>query len=124
MKLYQFFDFQSFYVENQNKKMPIKTAYKLANFTEQAKKEIEFYQKTINQILDECAQKDENGNPIKGDAPGTILLIKEKEKEAQDRIKELEELDIEIKPIFTIDEIETFDITLRQLENLKSLIIK
>ena len=42
--------------------MPVKTAYRISKLQEAMKKEIEFYQEQYKKIVEEYAEKDEQGN--------------------------------------------------------------
>ena len=63
MKMYEALALQNFYASVQDKKMPIKTAYKLSRLAKRAEEELQFYQKEFARIVDEYAMK-ENGQLI------------------------------------------------------------
>lgn len=48
----------------QERRMPIKIAYKFSKLFRYLKDEVDFYHKSLNKIIDECAEKDENGELI------------------------------------------------------------
>ena len=57
MKMYEVLALQNFYASIQDKRMPIKTAYKLSRLAKRAEEEIQFYQKEFAHIVDEYALK-------------------------------------------------------------------
>lgn len=54
----------SLYPVFQEKKMPIKIAYKFSKLFGYLRNEVDFYYKSLNKIIDEYAEKDENGELI------------------------------------------------------------
>lgn len=77
-------------------KLPLQCAYKMSKIQKEIGNDIEFYQTKFNELLNEYAQKDDNGNFKLSEDKQTILLISDKADECKNKIKELEEMEIEL----------------------------
>ena len=53
MKMYEVLALQNFFTAVADKKLPIKTAYKLNRLARQVEEEIQFYQKEFRMIVEE-----------------------------------------------------------------------
>ena len=93
MKMYEALALQNFYASVQDKKMPIKTAYKLSRLAKRAEEEIQFYQKEFARIVDEYALK-EDGQLIYSEDMTSIKIIPGKEDECSTKIMELKDLEV------------------------------
>jgi hypothetical protein len=122
MKMYEVLALQSFYARVQDKKMPIKTAYKLSRLAKRAEEEAQFYQKEFGRIVDEYAQK-ENGQLVYSDDMASIKIIPGKEDECGEKLVELRELDVDLSQFeFTIDEFDSLELTLAEMSSILPLI--
>lgn len=122
MKMYEVLMLQNFYASVQDKKMPIKTAYKLSRLARRAGEEVQFYQKEYTRIIDEYAQK-ENGQLVYSEDMTSIKIIPGKEEECTAKIIELKELEIDMSNFeFTISELENLELTLGEMDAILSLI--
>lgn len=122
MKMYEVLALQNFYASVQDKKMPIKTAYKLSRLARKAEEEVQFYQKEFARIVNEYALK-ENGQLVYSDDMTSIKIIPGKEDECNEKIIELKELEIDLAGIeFTIEELENLELTLAEMSAIFSLI--
>lgn len=122
MKMYEVLMLQNFYASVQDKKMPIKTAYKLSRLARRAEEEVQFYQKEYTRIIDEYAQK-ENGQLVFSEDMTSIKIIPGKEEECTAKIIELKELEIDMSNFeFTISELENLELTLGEMDAILSLI--
>lgn len=122
MKMYEVLALQNFYASVQDKKMPIKTAYKLSRLARKAEEEVQFYQKEFGRIVNEYALK-ENGQLVYSDDMTSIKIIPGKEDECNEKIIELKELEIDLAGIeFTIEELENLELTLAEMSAIFSLI--
>ena len=124
MKLSSILNFQLTYSSLQSQKMPIKLAYKFSKLNSFVQNELKFYQENLTTILQEYAQKDENGDFIRNDDQTGICLIPEKIEECYKKIEELQNLEIEEPPVtFTFDEIENFELTIEEFQGIENFII-
>jgi hypothetical protein len=122
MKMYEVLALQNFYASVQDKKMPVKTAYKLSRLARKAEEEVQFYQKEFGRIVNEYALK-ENGQLVYSDDMTSIKIIPGKEDECNEKIIELKELEIDLAGIeFTIEELENLELTLAEMSAIFSLI--
>lgn len=92
-----------------SEKMPLTCAYKLAKLEKEMTSDIEFYQKKYFEIIEEYGRRDEAGN-LRYSEHGDVVLIKEdKIKEAQEKINELNEMEIELNIDNFLLELSDFD---------------
>lgn len=100
--------------------LPLKGAYKINKIRKAIEKETEFYSEKFQEIVNEYAQKDEEGN-LKFSEDGSQILIQEgKIDECNKALEDLQELEIEIDNYnLTIDDLgENVECTPEQLETL------
>lgn len=122
MKMYEALALPNFYASVQDKKMPIKTAYKLSRLAKRAEEEIKFYQKEFMRIIDEYALK-ENGQLIYSEDMASIKIIPGKEDECNAKITELKDLEIDFSSFeFSLDEFESLELTLAEMSSILPLI--
>ena len=122
MKMYEALTLQNFYTSVQDKKMPIKTAYKLSRLAKRVEEELQFYQKEFARIVDEYAMK-ENGQLIYSDDMTSIKIIPVKEDECSAKIMELKELEVDLSGFeFTLDEFDSLELTLAEMSSILPLI--
>ena len=122
MKMYEALALQNFYASVQDKKMPIKTAYKLSRLAKRVEEELQFYQKEFTRIVDEYAMK-ENGQLIYSDDMTSIKIIPGKEDECSAKIMELKELEVDFSGFeFILDEFDSLELTLAEISSILPLI--
>ena len=122
MKMYETLALQNFYASVQDKKMPIKTAYKLSRLAKCVEEEVRFYQKEFARIVDEYAQK-ENGQLIYSEDMTSIKIIPGKEDECNEKIIELKELEVDLSQFeFTLDDFDSLELTLAEMSSILPLI--
>lgn len=122
MKINEALTFRSLYFRLKDEPLNIKLAYKLNKLNLRTLSEVEFYETSLQKILKECAQIDENGN-LKATEDGTGILIKpEYLEECHSKINELESIEFEADIKFTLDELEELKITPAELSCLINLI--
>lgn len=123
MNMNQIIEFKNFYEGVKDKKLPLKVAYKLNKLILKVEEEIKFYQDTFSKIVDEYAEKDENGNYIYIDGGAAIKIISGKEEECNKKIIELNELPLDIGEIsFTLEELDSLEMTISEMGCLMPLI--
>lgn len=96
-----------------NIKMPIKTAYKLSKLQKAIEEELSFSQGEYKKIVDEYAERDETGNYKFLDEAKTNIQIKSNcFKEAEQKMNELQNLEIELPKItFALSEFENIELS-------------
>ena len=123
MKMYEILELQNLYNSIANTKLPLKTTYKFTRLMKRAEEEIAFYQVKFQEIVEEFAEKDENGQYKMTEDGQSIVIIAGKEMECNSRLLELRNLEVEIEGItFSIEELEKLDVTIAELNCLMSLI--
>lgn len=105
-----------------NQEIPFKTAYKVSKLLQSIQKEIEdFYKPKFQELIDQYAEKDEDGNPIQDDVG--IRLKVENQNEFSTKADELNNIEIEVPETkFTLEELENIDINPRKIMNIQTLI--
>ena len=122
MKMYEVLALQNFYASAQDKKMPIKTAYKLSRLAKRAEEELQFYQKEFTRIIDEYALK-KNGQLVYSNDMSSIKIIPGKEDECSAKIMELKDLEVDLSQFeFTLDEFDSLELTLAEMSSILPLI--
>jgi hypothetical protein len=122
MKMYEFLALPNFYASIHEKKMPVKTAYKLSKLAKRAEEETQFYQSQFQKIIDEYALR-EDGQLVYSEDMSSIKIIPGKEDECAQKIVELRELEVDIKDLtFSIDEFENLELTVAEMSALFPLI--
>lgn len=121
MRLVDILGITDVYAEIKDTKMPIALAYKLSKLVTKVDSEVQFYRSKLKEIIDEYAQTNENGEPILDEKNG-IKLKPGSEQECAQRITELENLEVEIDQMFTLDELEPLSLTIAQVTTLLPLI--
>jgi len=122
MKMYEVLALQNFYTSVQDKKMPIKTTYKLSRLASRAEKEIEFYSKEFAKIVDAYALK-ENGELVYSEDMTSIKIIPGKEDECSDKIMELKDLEVDLSGFeFSLEEFENLELTLAEMSSILPLV--
>lgn len=105
-----------------NIKMPVKTAYRISKLQEAMKKEIEFYQEQYKKIVEEYAEKDEQGN-YKVLNENNIKIQPDKIDEAASAINELQQLEAELPDIsFSLADFDNIEITPEEMSGLVDFI--
>ena len=120
MKLYQILNLPHVYETILEKNLPFSLAYKLNKLAEAVNKELEFYRNSMAKLVDEYAEK-ENGQPVLLEN-GDIKIIPEKINECQQRINELQNVEITIDVSFTPEELEPLEMSIKDLQNLMPFI--
>ena len=100
--------------------VPLKGAYKINKIRKAVEKEGEFYAEKFQEIIDQFAQKDENGN-IKFSEDGSQILIQDgKIDECNQALEDLQSLEVEVENFnLTIEDLgDNIECTPEQLEAL------
>lgn len=120
MKMSEIFSFQSLRAKIKDSVIPIRLAYKFSRFFTALDKEIEFFNTTINNLIQQYGKKDEEGNYVLSDDKASVLIDEEKYAECMEKTKELNELEVTLEyiPSFTIEELESLDLTVQEVNLL------
>ena len=120
MKLVEVFDFLNLRNKIIDKKLPIKTSYKLTRFFNQLEEEAKFFNETLQKIIDEYGQKDENGNFIFTDNGQGVKIKEDKYNDCMEKIEELNSIEVKLNyvPSFTLDELEGLDLEMKYINLL------
>lgn len=122
MKMYEVIGLKNFFATVADKKIPVKTAYKLSKLARRVEEEVQFYQKEFKAIIDEYAKK-ENGQYVFAPDGLSIEVIDGKDDECNAKIFELKTIEVDLKDItFSIEEFENLDLTLAELDAIYPLI--
>lgn len=106
-----------------SKNLPIKTAYRLLKLAELVSNEAENYRNLFRQILDEYAEKKEDGSYILSEDGANVIIQKEHIQDANQKVDELNKIDVEIPYTFDIKDFDNIEISLEELAPLMDLIV-
>ena len=106
-----------------SKNLPIKTAYRLLKLAELVSNEAENYRNLFRQILDEYAEKKENGSYVLSEDGANVIIQKDHIQDANQKVDELNKIDVEIPYTFDIKDFDNIEISLEELAPLMDLII-
>ena len=99
----------------------IQVGYKVMKFLKSIENDIEFYNTKLTEIAQECAEKD--GDKIKTDEKGNLILSKDKITEWNSKIVDLGNVEIEVNlPSFKLENFNDCNFTLEELSILEPLI--
>jgi len=76
--------------------LPLKGAYKINKIKKAVEKESEFYQEKFQEIVDQYAQKDENGEVVLSEDKSQIMIKEGLVEECNNALNDLQELEVEI----------------------------
>ena len=106
-----------------SQKTSIKTAYRISKILNTIEKEFTFYQTKFAEIINEYAEKDENGQPILINDGQGVKIDPSRLMEAQTKLTELEGLEVKIESNLTIDELEGLEISISDMQYLSYLLV-
>lgn len=106
-----------------SKNLPIKTAYRLLKLAEFVAIESDNYRNLFRQILDEYAEKNEDGSFVFSEDGTNVILKKDHIKEANEKVSELNQLEVDVPYTFDLKEFENFEISLEDLAPLMDIIV-
>ena len=102
----QVIDFRDNIVFFNEANLPLKGAYKLNKIRKAVEKESDFYLDKFQEIINEYAQKDEDGNIIYSDDKERIMIVDDKVDDCNAALIELQDLEVEIDNYgLTIDDL-------------------
>ena len=106
-----------------SKNLPIKTAYRLLKLAELVSNEAENYRNLFRQILDEYAEKKEDGSYVFSEDGANVIIQKDHIQDANQKVDELNKIDVEIPYTFDIKDFDNIEISLEELAPLMDLIV-
>ena len=106
-----------------SKNLPIKTAYRLLKLAELVSNEAENYRNLFRQILDEYAEKKEDGSYVLSEDGTNVIIQKDHIQDANQKVDELNKIDVEIPYTFDIKDFDNIEISLEELAPLMDLIV-
>ena len=106
-----------------SKNLPIKTAYRLLKLAELVSNEAENYRNLFRQILDEYAEKKEDGSYVLSEDGANVIIQKGHIQDANQKVDELNKIDVEIPYAFDIKDFDNIEISLEELAPLMDLIV-
>lgn len=106
-----------------SKNLPIKTAYRLLKLAEFVATEVDNYRNLFRQILDEYAEKNEDGSFVFSEDGTNVILKKDHIKEANEKVSELNQLEVDVPYTFDLREFENLEISLEDLAPLMDIIV-
>lgn len=106
-----------------SKNLPIKTAYRLLKLAEFVATESDNYRNLFRQILDEYAEKKEDGSFVFSEDGTNVILKKDHIKEANEKVSELNQLEVDVPYTFDLKEFENLEISLEDLAPLMDIIV-
>jgi hypothetical protein len=117
MILSNILSFSNFYNQIRSTSLPFKTAHKLSKLSKAIEEEIGFYREKMTELIEQYAQKDNDGNYVYINDGRDIAIVPEKIQECQTKIHELETMDIELPNItFSVEEFENTTLTVDELQ--------
>jgi hypothetical protein len=123
MKIKDALSFSEIYEKIKKLPMPLRLAYKFNKLNLRILQENSFYADSINLLLEQYAERDEFGSYKMGSNAGEVVIHKEYAAECQEKVRELQNLEIEdLNITFTLDELECLTITPAELSCIESLI--
>lgn len=123
MRIQKIFAMEEAIKNLKSKKLPIKTAYQLLKLAEFVTTETDNYRNLFHQILDEYAEKNEDGSFVFSEDGENVILKKDYIKEANEKVSELNQLEVDIPYTFDLREFENLEISLEDLAPLMDIIV-
>jgi hypothetical protein len=117
MTLTSILSFPNFYNQIRSNPLSFKTAHKLSKLSKAIEEEIGFYREKMTELIEQYAQKDNDGNYVYINDGRDIAITPEKITECHAKIRELETMDIELPNItFSVEEFENTTLTVDELQ--------
>lgn len=104
--------------ENNIDKIPVALKYKLVKFLKETDGDEEFFQKQLNELIEQYAERDDEGKPVTNNSDG-VKVKAEYQDECADKIKELHNIRTEhAQKFLTLSDIENLSISYSDMEGL------
>lgn len=119
VKMAQVPTLNSIFTQMSDEKVRLKTAYKISKLLQAIGKEMDFYNEKMGGIIEKYGKRNENGQLEFSEDGSTVLLRTEDIQECQNEILELQGIEVELPDVaFSVDELETFEISAQDLFSL------
>lgn len=118
-------NFSTFFEYTKNKKMSVKTAYKLSKLNKAVTEEVQFYYTKMQEIIHNYALLDENGQPVPTEDGAGVKLREGAQEDCYKEVDELQQMEVTIPDItFTLDEFNTIELTPLQVEPITPFLVE
>ena len=124
MKIANVLSFMEIYHQVSEHTMPMKVAYKFAKLAHLFESDVQFYQNKLRDLVDTYIEKDEKGNIVYTEDGRSMKIIAGKEEDCAKAMDELQNIEVDVEPIFTIDDFDGASFTPAQIQSLYPLIIE
>ena len=106
-----------------DEKIPSMVAYKIMKFLKSTDSEEEFYNKKLNEIIEEYALRGDDGKIKTNDKDGGIQIIPSKLEDCKKAIEELQSTDVDMPNIkMSMEELSVFQMSVVELTALDDFI--
>ena len=125
MKMFEILELEGLLQKLTQKKLPIRTLYKVDKLIKLVGKEKDFYQTQFQALVDTYAERDENGNYIYTDnSAEAVKIIPDKIAECQSKMNELVNIEITDVPdiSFTFEELDSLTLSYAEARPLMNFI--
>lgn len=123
MRIQKIFAMEEAIKNLKSKNLPIKTAYRLLKVAELVSNEAENYRNLFRQILDEYAEKKKDGSYVLSEDGTNVIIQKEHIQDANQKVSELNQLEVDVPYTFDLREFENLEISLADLAPLMDIIV-
>lgn len=115
MKLSETFEFLDLRNRIIDKRLPLKTSYKLTKFFNQLESESKYFNEELQKIVDEYGQRDENGDFILTTDKNGVKIKEGLYNECMAKIDELSNIEVHLdyEPRFSLEELEDLDLEIK-----------
>lgn len=125
VKMQDILGYLSFYEAAKNQKIPLKTAYKLAQLSKAIEGEINFYQEKLRAIIKEYGQLDEEGNAILTEEGNGVKLRAGVEDECYNAMTELQEIEVTLPDVkIAAEELENLQLTIVEMSYIMPFLVE
>jgi len=125
MKLSDVIKVRGIFLQIKDTKMPIKTSYQIARFLQKTDADATFYSDKYRDIINECAELNEDGTPNASEDGMNIKIKEDKVQDCVTMIQELEATDVgDFALKIDIADLENSGLTVEQLYILMDYIVE
>ena len=125
MKLSDVIKVRGIFLQIKDTKMPIKTSYQIARFLQKTDADATFYSDKYRDIINECAELNEDGTPNASEDGMNIKIKEDKVQDCVTMIQELEATDVgDFALKIDVSDLENSGLTVEQLYILMDYIVE
>ena len=125
VKMQDIVNFSSFYNTVKDQKLSIKTAYKLAQLARAIENELPFYREKLQQIIQDFALLDDNGQPVPTDDGDGVKLRAGFQQECYAAMNDLQSVEVDLPDIkFTIDDFASVELTVTEMNVILPFLVE